>query len=472
MKAVCDLTQIPTYQTEGPRFAVPPLMCTFLGKPFVQHVIEYIERLGIGTIALYLSSYADDIERLLGDGERWGLTLEYHLVKQGESVAERVIHGGLEPDERYLFCNARSLPLLSAGQLGEEDVRFTAADGRDTGWSWSTLEAFAAGEQPESRVETVLSIDDGERYRASLATALQLTEHRLITIGRQLKPGIWTGPGVKIAPSARIIPPVFIDRMVSIGEEAVIGPVVELGAGSIVDSGSYVTESTVLPGSYIGKDLDIKQSIVNQHQILRTELKTVYSAVDDILLSPVDFIDSARQGSPVPLLSRVWALLLALPALPLQLLLVLFALAVRRRYRTFSLGEFVPIPQSSENFGSCRRQNRRVLFPREVCSGSPWRLLLLHVVPGLWSVVGGKRRFFGLPLKESQEFDALSDTWKGLYLRSRPGLVSEADILYPEYPDDMTLFAAEMYYSVNDSLRYNVRLCGKFVKALFSGRRG
>ena len=30
--------------------------------------------------------------------------------------------------------------------------------------------------------------------------------------------------------------------------------------------------STVLPGSYIGKDLDIKQSIVNQHQILRGTL--------------------------------------------------------------------------------------------------------------------------------------------------------------------------------------------------------
>jgi len=79
-------------------------------------------------------------------------------------------------------------------------------------------------------------------------------------------------------------------------------------------------------------------------------------------------------------------------------------------------------------------------------------------------------RFIGIPLKTREEFDRISKDWQGLYLRSNPGLISEADIIYSEYPTDEILFATEMYYSVNDSRRYNLQLLRRYVKALFSGR--
>ncbi len=56
--------------------------------------------------------------------------------------------------------------------------------------------------------------------------------------------------------------------------------------------------------------------------------------------------------------------------------------------------------------------------------------------------------------------------------RSTPGLISEADILYREYPDEDMLFATEMFYSVNDSPRYNFTLLLRYIKALFRGRIG
>ena len=47
------------------------------------------------------------------------------------------------------------------------------------------------------------------------------------------------------------------------------------------------------------------------------------------------------------------------------------------------------------------------------------------------------------------------------------GIITEADILYEEYPEEEMLFSSEMYYHVVDSFSYNAKLIARYIKGLF-----
>ncbi len=475
MKAVCDFSNIPALQSQGDPFGVPSLFLPIMGKAFVQHLFEYIERLGFDTIALYLSSYADEIEQFIGDGERWGVSISYQLVKRNVSVKDRLKNSKfLSENEYFLYCTTQSLPLITKDVLTDKPLAFwsNTSDSQDTGWRWGTLETLNDETQNTSLKIDSIRISNGEAYLQSLRKMLSLKGKNLIVFGKEVRDGVWIGPGSKIPATCTLVPPVFIGSQVSIGAGTIIGPNAELGKGSIIDSESYVTDSSILTGSYVGKNLDVKKCIVNQNQILNVDLSTVYTAADDIFLSPIEFVDTVHEKSPTPLLSRVLALLLGILFIPIQLLIVIInRLFLKQRIKKITV---VPIPQKRDpsQFKSIKTRTIYILRPRYGAKGSIYAHLIWHLIPEIWSVAAGRRRFFGLPLKTEEEFNRISKDWQGVYLRSKPGIISEADILYREYPDEDMLFATEMFYGVNDSPRYNFTLLLRYIRALFRGRIG
>jgi hypothetical protein len=111
-----------------------------------------------------------------------------------------------------------------------------------------------------------------------------------------------------------------------------------------------------------------------------------------------------------------------------------------------------------------------ILKSRSETSGILFKHLLYHLIPGFWKIAAGKARFFGIVLKTPEEFSRLSKDWQGMYLQSKPGIISEADILYSQYPNEEMLFASEMYYKVMDSPSYNFKLLGRYLKLQFAKR--
>jgi len=476
MKAVCDFSNIPTLQTQGDPFGIPALFLPFMGKAFVQHLFESIERLGVDTIALYLSSYADEIEHFIGDGERWGVSISYQLVKKTVSVKDRLKNSNfLSPNEFFLYCTTENLPLITTKDvLADKPLTLLSNDSEhfDTGWRWGTVENLSDDTHNISVEIDSISIRNGETYLQSLSKMFSQKGKNLIIFGKEVREGIWIGPGSKIPATCTLVPPVFINSQVSLGAGTIIGPNVELGKGTIIDSESYVTDSSILTGSYVGKNLDVKKCIVNQNQILNVGLSTVYSAADDILLSPIEFVDTVHKTSPTPILSRALALILGILFSPIQLLiLIINKLILKQRIKKITV---VPIPQKRDpsTFKAVKTRSIYILRSRYGAKGSIYAHLIWHLIPEIWSISAGRRRFFGLPLKTEEEFNRISKDWQGIYLRSTPGIISEADILYREYPDEDMLFATEMFYSVNDSPRYNFTLLVRYIKALFRGRIG
>ena len=80
MKAVLIATGelLETSKTAEPHLAcLMPLM----GRPFIQHVVESLALQGADDLVVVVCQSPEKIEGVLGDGTRWGLKIDYRLVK-------------------------------------------------------------------------------------------------------------------------------------------------------------------------------------------------------------------------------------------------------------------------------------------------------------------------------------------------------------------------------------------------------
>ncbi len=84
MKAVFDFTKISQFEVQGNPFNYSACFLPMMGKPFIQHILEYVERLGIREWEIFLSNSASEVEKFIGDGERWGAKISYHLLRDRE----------------------------------------------------------------------------------------------------------------------------------------------------------------------------------------------------------------------------------------------------------------------------------------------------------------------------------------------------------------------------------------------------
>jgi hypothetical protein len=64
------------------RFAerYPAAMLTLMDRPFIQHVMETLVNRGCSRFEVVVSHRPEKLETLLGDGNRWGADIRYHLV--------------------------------------------------------------------------------------------------------------------------------------------------------------------------------------------------------------------------------------------------------------------------------------------------------------------------------------------------------------------------------------------------------
>lgn len=82
-------------------------------------------------------------------------------------------------------------------------------------------------------------------------------------LGTQIRDKVWVGEGVKIAPSARVIGPVYIGARTKIGAGATVGPFSSVEHDCVIDCGTTVEQSTILPNSYLAPGLLIRNSEVD-----------------------------------------------------------------------------------------------------------------------------------------------------------------------------------------------------------------
>ena len=81
--------------------------------------------------------------------------------------------------------------------------------------------------------------------------------------GKQIREQVWAGEGVEIASSARVLGPTYIGEHTIIRAGATIGPFASVERDCIVDCGTTVERSTVMPQTYLAPGILVRESVVD-----------------------------------------------------------------------------------------------------------------------------------------------------------------------------------------------------------------
>ena len=106
-------------------------------RSFIEAAIEQLADLGVRELDLVVSSRPEELRQLLGLGERWGVNLRWHLVKDAALPYSTLRVMGLEPDQRVLLGQAgRLVSERALASLLAQDQIAALADEQD-GATWA-----------------------------------------------------------------------------------------------------------------------------------------------------------------------------------------------------------------------------------------------------------------------------------------------------------------------------------------------
>jgi len=482
-------------------------------RPALQHIVESLVTQGITSIELIVGHAPELVEKLLGNGDRWGCRFRYHLAVQTDRPYRslRVIPEiATEPwvlihAEQYPCVDFCSTPvtktILHYGAFqkpAELGMPQAPAHEEDREYSWggtvvspatvvtdafanSTLDELrghfeqmiAAGSAAITRDADWLDLSTPERLLQSQTKLLEKKLAGLLISGTERQAGIWVSRNVMIHPSAILVPPLYIGPNSRLNRGARIGPNTVIGADCIVDSNTTVENSLVVEGSYVGQALEVSKAIVSHNLLVNVRLDASVDISEDFLLGRL--ARPHRQPWTGQVIHSLLAALLTLVFLPLTILSTLYYfIFCHIRYTSLEIVR-TPLEEKSFVMRSCSLPCLG-LNAWGIRRSASWEVFLRQFLPGLFAVLRGNLYLVGLPPRTVEEIEALPKDWRALYVAVKSGLITEAGTASTDLEDNMQLYLADAYYSVRRTWSYDLVLAARYFSRLVmprqnSGRR-
>ncbi len=484
-----------TDQLSPTRWHAP--LVTTLDRPFVQHVVEYIASQGFDTVDFVLCDQAQATEALLEDGRRWGCTFRFHLARDSarpyvrfrslafEDPAEPILLGHADrlPGVQFADCrpaNGKTRTILASAQPQAGDAEPERAQW--TGWAWmcaGDLQELSPELTEEGLSDKLLAAQDAEAadateaamclsvrtyrdYLETVAAILQKDFTGLIFGGNEVENGIWLSRNVSLHPTAHVEAPVYIAQDCRIGRGVSLGPAAVIGERCVVEDHSIVRNSVVMPRSYVGEGLELNDCIVDRNRLINASFG-VEIPVEEFLLGSLgerELQKAVQRG-----LSRAFAAVLLLLLLPV-LALVALGLKLCRKGPVCTCRDVVRLPagQTPDQWQTFRYRTFAAAVHTD--GDSPFSTFICRFLPGLIHVLKGELSFVGVPVRTPQEVEALPSDWRDLYLRSKPGLVTQAQAMVGPNASPDELYSAEVMYAVTACTGHDLRVFLKFLASL------
>ena len=486
MKAVILATGAAAPQPDGSAERAPMFLTPLLDRPFLQHVVEYIVDSGlVETVEFVLHHMPERVEGLFGNGERWGVTFRYHLVRDPARCCGPLAALSAE-GAPVLLADAETLPGAPLKEYREQagPVAFRG----DSGWSgWAILDAPTlsgirpgwAPEELERHVAAATAKPGGVResavvlgvhsFAGVIASQRLVLEKRftgLLFNGRQTQEGVWLCRNVTMHPTATLVPPVFVGENSRIGSGVRLGPNAVVANDCLVGKGTIVADSTILPGSYVGQELELDHVIVDRNRLINVRADGEIILHDDFLLSGMAL--NPFRAAWTGLLSRASALLLIALTWPL-LLVTALGLALFRKgpLRHPVRAVRLPAPEGAVEWPTYEWNGFAAQGAPHSVSGH----FLLRFLPGLLAVLRGHLHLVGVEPRTPEAVRALPSDWRFLYLKARAGLVTEAFATFGESASEDEIYTAEAFYSVAAGPRHDLRILLRYAAGIFRPRR-
>jgi len=482
----------------------PTSMLPLVDRPFIQHVVEYLVEQGILRLEFVFSHLPEKLERFLGNGSRWGCSFGFHLARDPShpyDVLKTIAYG--KEGDAVLVGHADILPQMRIREtrpekVSEKPVLFVHSTSSPekgeqpdwTGWGWLSGELLKqipenldkkgfeshlrtlAGDGPNIEAGEILNMQSYRQVLSSHKKILRKDFSGIFIKGKEADEGIWLSRNVSLHPTASIETPVFIGENCRIGKGTHLGPDAVIGNNCVLDADCTVTGSIVFPGSYVGEGLELNEVIIDRSRLISIKLGAAVSIPDNFILGGMTRTKMRQLFSR--LISRAAACALLILLFPIILFTMLVLKLVRRgpvlyrkeaiqlpatedktSWRTFHLLSFEEISDERAASSSAGSRSLKHLF--------------LEFLPAIINIMKGELCFVGVPPRSKEEIEALDPNWQAIYLKAKPGIVTEAFVNYGASPTEDELYTSEAFYSVTTGIGHDFKLFFGYFDRLIRG---
>lgn len=481
---------------------MPVGMLPLLDRPLLQHQVEYLVSQGIKQFDFVLHHWPEKIEQYFGDGQRWGCQITYHLARDPERPywTLKTFDWATLDAEPFLLCHGdRFVPFAPLPSDASEDRRLPrlysfpspafngTVRGRWTGWAILNMRHLSdvpkdaderALVEQLSRCEgtTWIEVKDTLCYRSfadildSHRVVLDKQFSGLLLSGREADPNIWLSRNVMLHPTVQVFAPVYIGQNCAIEAGVKLGPHAVIGSDSVLDSRCTVTNSVILPGSYVGEALELNDVIIDKNRLINARVGAAVLIADDFILGSMS--ESRILPGLQALVSRLSAALLVVALAPLFLLVAIW-LKCTRRGPLVGYVPYVRLPADSEDSTWQRARMPTYAKVESITPEIPCSVggFLLRFLPALINIVWGELSFVGVPPRDESAIKSLPPDWQSLYLKSKTGIVTESAVRYFTDPTEEERYAAEAYYAVTAGWKYDLQLLFRYFYRMLLGVR-
>lgn len=472
MRAIIDATGYRQNSAPILNYKPTPLLCV-AGKPIIFHVVEFLKQRGITIFDIVLNHLPQKIERELGNGERWGVQITYHLAKDAQhpfQVIRPLAH--TLGDEQVVFALGDSLPEIDHTWFQKPNrdipILFIYPNRRWSGWG--ILPAQTLEKIPKNLVEEDLIGSLNGRYEAICVKpfldvhslhALKESNIRFLTSehvssvfptsARLVEPGVWISRGVSLHPTAKIIPPVYIGEFCQINKEAIVGPNTIIDDYCIIDEGSDVVNSLICKRSYIGEGLNVDNCIIDRNLLISLELDAHVTIRDDFII-----------GESCPKLPFSWLLNLFERALAAVLLVVLSPLYLIMQWNHHLRAENMLLLPSDHDAVLWETFKWETFEINAGLTPSAFHRCFSRL-PLLKGVVRGDIHFVGVAPRTPQDVAKMPSDWRKLYMSSKVGIITVHDLEEHESTNADRCYASESLYASHKGFGHDLQLMFKWL---------
>ncbi|BAJ01476.1 nucleotidyltransferase family protein [Shewanella violacea] len=286
-----------------------PALLPIGNKAVIEYTLEDIVKSGISQIKLIVSSQAKEIEQYLGRGEKWGLEIDYFLSKPQEETGLILKRLSLVDDENYLLVRGDIFRSPSISQFIDFSMDFSddfvqaKMANQNAGMMLlpAALPYIADIDWPFSphfdSTSVVTLVLHGrcfmlDNFRSYMDANLSLATNELPSLSPTDRSYLSANPqqDFYVGAKAHTGPLNRQDGWGIIGENSRIEDNVQLkeciviGSNCLIDKESILENSLILPNTYVGEKLEVRNSILCKNLLINLQISGVIQINDQALI--------------------------------------------------------------------------------------------------------------------------------------------------------------------------------------------
>ncbi len=450
------------------------------GKLIIEHTLEALVDAGVRQAHIILSPFAEQVKEILGNGERWGMTLTFSTSRGEESTLQELSKLQNQPAPPFLVLRGDIIRSGSINDFLQQSESLTApciqalyggenaylllcrdtvnADIETLNWTDSNPIAFAT-----TTVEVNGCVARIDSLAAFHQTNLDAAAGRLDTL---LIPGRQTALGLTQGRNTEAYPQNLKQGIALIGSNCHLHPSVELtgevviGDNVIIDSRVTIESSVILPHSYIGELVELRNAIVRGNDLIRVDNGAILKINETFLLA--DLKTAPINKGLGTIFNRLAGLFLLALSLPFWLLALGLAV-MQNPSKPYLIKRLRGNKIDLNDFGSPQRTE----FP-----AGEWNVSapVLRYLPRILAVISGDLSVMGSLPVSIETAEKRIEEWERLADQTPSGLLGPTQLNIPADASDEEKLMSDSFYATHFNIKNNALYLLQAFQALISSK--